>query len=157
MSATWTILACGDGSRGDDGAALAVIDRLPVDVAASVAIRHVGQLEPDALVAATTGGSCMVLDAVRGVEPGTVVELPVAALASIDAPAPASSHALPLDVVIGVAEALGADLAAATFLGIGGEDFGLGHGLSEPVSARLDAYASRIAWAIEEEDTPRCA
>ena len=93
----------------------------------------------------------------RGVEPGALVELPVAALGAIGAPAPASSHALPFEVVIGIAEALGADLAAATFLGIGGEDFTLGHGLSDRVRDRLDAYASRIAWSILEEDAPRCA
>ena len=157
MSATVTILACGDPSRGDDGAAVAALDRLPNEVAGHVVVRRVGMLEPDDLVAATADGSCLVLDAVRGVEPGAVVELPVADLAALDAPAPASSHALPLEVVIGLAEALGARLDAATFLGIGGADFDLGRGLSAPVRAALDAYASRIAWSILEEDAPRCA
>ena len=157
MSATWTILACGDASRGDDGAAIAVLERLPGEVSARVVVRRVGMLEPDDLVAATRGGSCVVLDAVRGVEPGSLVELPVADLAAFDAPAPASSHALPLEVVIGLAEALGADLDAATFLGIGGSDFDLGRGLSDAVRDALDAYASRIAWSILEEDAPRCA
>jgi hydrogenase maturation protease len=157
MSTTWTILACGDASRGDDGAAIAALERLPAELSARLVIRRVGMLEPDDLVSATSGGSCMVLDAVHGIEPGTVVELPVAALAALDAPAPASSHALPLEVVIGLAEALGADLDAATFLGIGGADFALGRGLSAPVRDALDAYASRIAWSIHEEDAPRCA
>ena len=157
MSTSWTILACGDPSRGDDGAAIAALERLPVEVAARLVVRRVGMLEPDDLVAATRGGSCVVLDAVRGVEPGSLVELPVADLACLGAPAPASSHALPLEVVIGLAEALGADLDAATFLGIGGSDFDLGRGLSDPVRDALDAYASRIAWSILEEDAPRCA
>jgi Ni,Fe-hydrogenase maturation factor len=130
--------------------AIAALERLPAELAGRVVVRRVGMLEPDDLVAATRGGSCVVLDAVHGVEPGSLVELPVAALAALDAPAPASSHALPLDVVIGLAEALGADLDAATFLGMGGA-------LSDPVRAALDTYASRIAWSILEEDAPRCA
>ncbi len=157
MSTAWTILACGDASRGDDGAAIAALERLPRDVAAMAVVHRVGMLEPGDLVAATRGGSCVVLDAVRGIEPGSVVALPVTGLAALDAPAPASSHALPLEVVIGLAEALGADLDSATFIGIGGADFGLGHGLSEAVRAALDRYASRIAWSILEEDAPRCA
>jgi hydrogenase maturation protease len=159
MSA-WTILACGDPMRGDDGAAIAALDRLdrvPGALPPDVVIRRVGELEPDDLVAATARGSCIVLDAVVGVEPGALVELPVDALGSADAPAPASSHALPLDVVVGVAEVLGADLGAATFLGIGGEDFELGHDLSDAVRDHLDAFASRIAWSILEEDPSPCA
>ena len=152
-----TILVCGDPSRGDDGAALAAVSRLPADVALAVVVHIAGRLEADELAAATRQGTCLVLDAVRGVEPGTVVELPLADLMADDAPTPATSHAVPFSLVIGLAEALGADLAQATFLGIGGVDFTLGAALSEPVRDGLDAFARRVAWAVREGSAGACA
>ena len=157
MTATCTILVCGDPSRGDDGAAIAAISRLPADVALGVTVRTVGRLEADELAAATRHGSCLVLDAVRGVEPGTIVELPLADLLADDAPTPATSHAVPFALVVGLAEALDADLADATFLGIGGEDFTLGAGLSWRVRAGLDDFARRVAWAVLEGSAGACA
>jgi hydrogenase maturation protease len=157
MSETCTILVCGDPSRGDDGAALAGVARLPAAVALRVTVRNVGRLEPDELVAATARGACLVLDAVRGVEPGSVVELPLADLLADEAPTPATSHAVPFGLVIGLAEALGADLGEATFLGIGGEDFTLGARLSDPVRAGLDAFARSIARAAIEGSARACA
>ena len=157
MNDTCTILVCGDPSRGDDGAAIAAVSRLPAELAVRVTVHTVGRLEADELAAATRLGSCLVLDAVRGVEPGTVVELPLADLLADDAPAPATSHAVPFSLVIGLAEALGADLARATFLGIGGADFTLGAPLSEPVRAGLDGFAVRVAWAAVEGGAAPCA
>ena len=157
MSDTCTVLVCGDPSRGDDGAAIAAVSRLPAGVAVDITLRTVGRLEADELVAATRLGSCIVLDAVRGVEPGTVVELPLADLLADDAPAPATSHAVPFSLVIGLAEALGADLSAATFLGIGGEDFTLGAPLSASVRAGLDPFARRVALAVRDGSAGACA
>jgi hydrogenase maturation protease len=157
MRETCTILVCGDPSRGDDGAAIAAIARLPADLALGVIIHSAGRLEADELAAATRLGTCLVLDAVRGIEPGSVIELPLADLMADDAPAPATSHAVPFSLVIGLAEALGADLAQATFLGIGGEDFTLGAPLSEAVRAGLDGFALRVAWAVREGSAGACA
>jgi hydrogenase maturation protease len=144
MTARWTILVCGDRSRGDDGAALAAADVIAAALPRGVALRRVGQLEPDDLVAAVDGGSCLVLDVVRGVAPGSVIRLPLGRLGTTGEPAPATTHALPLRTVAGIAGALGADLGRATFLGIGGLRFGLGEGLSDEVLRRLDGYIRRI-------------
>jgi hydrogenase maturation protease len=148
MNARWTILVCGDPARGDDGAGLAAVDRLEPGRRVGVRVRRVSMLEPDDLVSALAAGPCIVVDAVRGVEPGQVVEIPLRRLAAVDGPVPASSHALPLETVIGLAEALGADIDDGTFIGIGGRWFGLGRGLTPAASRGLDACAGAIERTI---------
>jgi hydrogenase maturation protease len=144
VSGRWTVLVCGDPSRGDDGAAIAAVARLERD-APPVRVRRVGQLEPDDLVKAVSGGGrCIVVDAVRGIDPGRIVEVPLRTLGAVDGPQPASSHALPMEIVIGLAEALGADIDRAVFVGIGGRCFELGAGLSPGVAASLDRAAQAI-------------
>jgi hydrogenase maturation protease len=144
VSAPATVLVCGDPARGDDGAGIAAVARMRRADRIGVDIRRVGQLEPDDLVDALAAGDCVVVDAVRGIEPGTIVEVPLRRLATAGGPQPASSHALPLATVIGLAEALGADVDRATFVGIGGNRFDLGTGLSAPVATGLDACVTAI-------------
>ena len=151
------MLVCGDASRGDDGAALAALERLPRRLPASIQIRACGELKPDELVAALLGGPCLVLDSVHGIEPGSVVELPLARLLSGDGPIPASSHALPMPIIIGLAEALGAPLERSAYLGIGGSSFGLGPHLSPAVEAGLPAYAQAIVDHLPRIRRARCA
>jgi len=161
VSGRWTILVCGDASRGDDGAAIAAVARLERCNPPAIRVRRVGQLEPDDLVSAVAaGGRCLVVDAVRGVEPGRIVEVPLRRLIASDGPQPASSHALPLEIVIGLAEALGADIDRAVFVGIGGRSFELGAGLSPAVIAALDEAAATIEGRIaarKESEVAPCA
>ena len=144
MTSHVTILVCGDPARGDDGAAIAGVRWLAPVGRRGVRVRRVGQLEPDDLVEALADGTCVVVDAVRGIEPGRVVERPLGDLARRDGPVPASSHALPIETVVGLTEALGAEIGRATFVGIGGERFDLGAGLSERVEDGLPALAETI-------------
>ena len=161
MSCRWTVLVCGDASRGDDGAGIAAVARMEHGSPPATRVRRVGQLEPDDLVKAVSGGGrCIVVDAVRGIEPGRVIEVPLHALAAHDGPQPASSHALPLEIVIGLAEALGADIDRAVFVGIGGRRFDLGAGLSPSVEHALDAAAAAIDRRIASHpvtEAPTCA
>jgi hydrogenase maturation protease len=157
VSGRWTLLVCGDPARGDDGAALAAVDCLEPARRIGVRVRRVGQLEPDDLVAALATGHCIVVDAVRGVAPGNVVEVPLRRLAAADGPVPASTHALPLQVVIGIAEALGADIDEGTFIGIGGSTFELGSGISTRARRGLDACAGAIDRRIHARGAARCA
>jgi len=156
MTPLVTILVCGDPARGDDGAALAAVRRLAPVGRRDVRVRRVGQLEPDELVEALAEGTCIVVDAVRGIEPGCVVERPLRDLASHDGPVPASSHALPIETVVGLTEALGADVDRATFVGIGGERFDLGAGLSASVEGGLSTAAETIGRHVRRE-AQRCA
>ncbi|MEO5941657.1 MAG: hydrogenase maturation protease [Candidatus Limnocylindrales bacterium] len=144
MNTRWTVLVCGDRSRGDDGAAIAAVERLPRRLKAATTIRACSQLEPDQLVAALLSGPCLILDTVRGVTPGTMVEVPLANMLAGDAPADAATHALPMPIVVGLAASLGAPLGRGAFLGIGGSCLDVGERLSPAVDAGLTAYVAAI-------------
>jgi len=155
-AARWTVLVLGDAMRGDDGAALLAAD--PLDAtAAPHTIRRVGMLGPEDLVTALADGPCLVLDAVRGITPGDVVELPLDRVADAGGPQPASSHALPAGTIVRLAEALGARLEAGTFLGIGGERFELGDPISPAVRRGLAGYKRAIARRLGTTGGSRCA
>lgn len=141
---SWTVLVCGDRSRGDDGAAVAAVERLPRRLRSEIRIRPSGLLEPDELVAALLSGPCLILDTVRCVAPGEIIEVPLNQLLSGDGPAAASSHTLPMPIVVGLAAALGAPLGSGAFLGIGGTPFIGGERLSPAVDAGLDGYVAAI-------------
>lgn len=160
MSERWTILACGDPARGDDGAALAAVDRLTRNGAADARIRRVGMLQVEHVIDALAAGRCLVVDAVRGVEPGSVVELPLAKLAAGSSGfIPASSHALPLGETVRLAELLGADLARGTFIGIGGRSFDLGTAMSDDAASGVEAAVAAIERLLNEGSraVSRCA
>ena len=156
MTERWTLLVCGDRSRGDDGAAQAAIDRLSTPMAATLTVRRVGHLDPDVLVDALADGPCLIVDAVRGVEPGAIVSLPLTELGR-DGASSASSHVLPLPTVVRLADVLGADLARGRFLGIGGEHFDLGAPLSPPVERGLAALAAAITASVGRGEVASCA
>ena len=151
-----TVFVCGDRHRRDDGAALLAADRLGGVLPKDVNLRRVGQLGPDDLVAASAAGRCLVIDTVRGIAPGRVIsrrllDLETGGLHS------ASSHALPLPTVIALASALGADMTDATFMGIGGEDFELGEGLTPSVEAGIDGFVATVTGTLMCEGPDRCA
>jgi len=153
----WTVLVCGDRSRGDDGAAVAAVERLPRRLRAEIRIRARGQLEPDELVSALLSGPCLILDTVHGVPPGSVVEVSLAKLLAGGCLTPASTHALPMPIVVGLAQELGAPLEAGAFLGIGGSAFSVGDLLSPEVEAGLDDYVATIVAHLRARTGARCA
>jgi hydrogenase maturation protease len=155
ITGTWTVLVLGDPMRGDDGAALVAAEHLEAR-ALPLRIRRIGQLGPDDLVAALAEGPCLVLDAVRGIPPGSVAELPLARVAHAGAPQPASSHALPAETIVLLAEALGARLDAGIFIGIGGEQFELGDPISPAVQQGLPGYERAITRRLGTIGGARC-
>jgi hypothetical protein len=56
--------------------------------------------------------------------------------------APSSSHALPLPMVLKIVEGLAGGLPDGRFIGVAGEDFGLGTGLSDRVAAVVEPAAA---------------
>lgn len=131
------LLACGNADRRDDGAALVATRGLSA--------MECGQLEIDHLLAAPAGMPIVICDATVGVAPGSVVTLTFdELLANPRGPAPHSSHALPIDQVIGVARALSSKPIDGLFVGIGGADFGFGQGLSPAVEAALPDFRAAI-------------
>jgi hydrogenase maturation protease len=157
-----TLLVCGEPMRGDDALALAVLEALPPTARARADVRHVRQLMPDDLH--PHASPVIVLDAVAGPAPGTLVDVPLKGLAAASAGGdfhPASSHALPLPVTLGIVEQLSGGLPNGRFVGIGGADYTLGAGLSPAVRHAIAPCAARVSeWLTvlaDQERTIACA
>jgi hydrogenase maturation protease len=141
---TVVLLACGEPMRGDDALALAVLDALPATTRSLAEIRPIGQLMPDDLHG--IDGAVIVLDAVDGPPPGTLVDLPLSALTEAyeRGLTPASSHALPLPVTLGIVGRLAGGLPDGRFLGVAASDYTLGAPLSAAVRDAVPACAARV-------------
>lgn len=144
------VLVCGSADRADDGAPIAashiVRDRLGSDVA----LRFVGQLDIDDLLAIGSRAGVVVVDTATGLAPGEVVDLPLAGLGeATTAVRPRSSHALAIPEVVGLAEMLRGRPFRGRVVAIGGNHFGLGRPLSRTVEAGLPAFAQAILEAVE--------
>ncbi|MBI2481123.1 MAG: tetratricopeptide repeat protein, partial [Planctomycetia bacterium] len=90
------------------------------------------------------GQAVVIVDAAVGVAPGEIVVLPLEGLGR-GGPSPASSHALPIDQVLGVAAALRGGLPSGSFVGIGGSSFAPGAPFSPAVREGLTSLTKAIA------------
>lgn len=148
------ILVCGTADRGDDGAALAAITHalpiLPDHIRSRIEVRRCPQLDVTDIIDVKSGESCLVVDTVVGIEPGTIVTMSLDALAHrAGGIAPRSSHALSVDDALLIAEAVRGTMPPGTFVGIGGKWFGYGERFSRVVTAGLPALTNAIRDAIE--------
>ena len=95
---TIRVLVCGSADRGDDGAALYavahILPRLAPALRQRVEVRRCEQLDAADLIDVAEGEACLVLDTVVGVEPGSVVRIPLDELSRLEDAAPRSSHAI---------------------------------------------------------------
>jgi hydrogenase maturation protease len=116
------VLACGQVTRGDDAAGLLAARALSRSVG-TAAVQWVGQLQVTDLLDVPDGRPCLVIDAVRGIAPGSIFVRPLANLANAGAMTSGqSSHTLPVAEAVALATALGHPVDG-WFVGIGGEDF----------------------------------
>lgn len=149
---TVRVLVCGTADRGDDGAALSaiahVLPSLEPAICQRLEIRRCPQLDATDLIDVSPDEACLVLDTVVGVAAGEVVELSLEALVGSATIAPRSSHALPIQQVLGIAEAVRGGLPAGRFLGIGGKWFGFGSTRSRAVREGMPAYERAVRAAI---------
>ncbi len=141
------VVACGEPLRGDDGLGPAAVDGLSLGTRAMADIRTLPSLAAEDLLALPPGTTVILVDAVAGPAPGTLVRMPLDALRrSAVADPPLSGHRVPLAQTIELARVLGWDGHGA-FLGLGGASFTIGESLSPPVRAALPALRT----AIEQE------
>lgn len=149
---TVRVLVCGTADRGDDGAALSaiahVLPSLEPAICQRLEIRRCPQLDATDLIDVAPDEACLVLDTVVGVTAGEIVELSLEALVGSATIAPRSSHALPIQQVLGIAEAVRGGLPAGRFLGIGGKWFGFGSTRSRAVREGMPAYERAVRAAI---------
>jgi len=153
------LIVCGAADRGDDGAPLSAVARLlPIlepAVRERLEVRRCPQLDVADILDLSADEACVIVDAVVGVEPGSVVTLTLPELAAhAQGVTPRSSHALPIDQVLGIAEAIRGSLPAGAFVGIGGLWFGFGPIQSRAVRAGLAALQSAIVAAISGAERP---
>jgi hydrogenase maturation protease len=149
---TIRLLVCGSADRGDDGAALYAVahllPRLTPDLRQRLAVRRCLQLDAVDLIDVGPGESCIVLDTVVGVAPGEVVEIPLADLVTREGITPRSSHALPIEQVLGITAAVRGALPPGTFVGIGGKWFGFGQLQSRALRQGMPAFERAAEDAI---------
>jgi hydrogenase maturation protease len=143
------VFACGEPLRGDDGSGPACAERLSAAARARAEVRTCRALSVEDLLALPDETSVIIVDAVTGPSPGTIVREPLADLERIAAGwSPVSGHQLSLAATVALARALGWE-GRGTFLGIGTTSFGLGEGLSDPVAAAIPTLTE----AVEREVT----
>ena len=119
------LLVCGNADRGDDAAALVavahVLPRLDDHIRWRVEVKRCNQLDAADLVDVPPNETCVVVDTVVGIPPGETITLPLEELGRAGhRVAPRSSHALPIDQVVGIASAVRGCVPTGVFVGIGG-------------------------------------
>ena len=148
------VLVCGTLDRCDDGAAIWASSMLMAELRAAgrdrLEVRRCGQLDVQDLLDAPAGVPLVIADTAAGIEPGRIVTLTFdELLANPRGPVPHSSHALPIDQVIGISRQLADGDVHGRFVGVGGADFGFGRSLSPPVRKALPDFAAAIDAALQ--------
>jgi len=136
------IIALGNPDRGDDGAALLAAERLREEAmvvpAGRPGLALLGLLTPDR--------PCILLDVtVSGAPPGSIHESDLQELdPSVLPDSRLSSHGFGPAETFALARSLGRTLPRGKFMGIEGESFRLGEGLSPRVRSALHGFEERI-------------
>jgi hydrogenase maturation protease len=142
------VIGVGNAYRGDDGAGLAVVERLRGRVPDGVEVVGFEQ-EPTRLMDAWDGADAVVVvDAVAsGGEPGTLHRFDASADAVPARVFRSSTHAFGVGDAVEIARALGTLPRRVLVYGIEGADFDAREGLSP----RVEAAVGRLADTVLEE------
>lgn len=144
------MLACGEPLRGDDSVAALVVGSLPPQAVRGVDLRLVGAVEPEAIVELEPGARLIIVDAVVGPPPGTIVRMDLAEMPDrAAAMVAASTHQLPLEEVVALAQLLRDDPIEGVFLGVGVASVAIGAALSEPVKAAVPRLREALVAELE--------
>ena len=137
------VVGIGNAYRRDDGAGLAVADR--VRGQGGVAVVSCEQ-EPSRLLDAWVDTDlALVVDAVSsGAEPGTVHRFDASERAVPSSVFRGSTHALGVGEVIEVARALGRLPGRVLVYGVEGEEFAAGEGLTPAVATAVESLAREL-------------
>lgn len=149
-----TVLALGSAFNGDDAAAL---EAARVLTAEGARVEALGRPGPSLIDWFDRAHSLVILDAVRGVEPGAIIEIPLESLSqSAVAGGATSTHGMGVAEAFELATALGYELPKGVFVGIGGERFTQGAAMSDRTSAAMAAFVERARAAIKRLEEERC-
>ena len=149
------VIALGSPVAGDDAAALRVLDSLTLDVDRIPA----GRPGPGLLDLLSPDEPTVLIDVIRaGLDPGSIVTLPLEEL--IDATISdkqVSSHGFGPSEALRLGKALGRSFPPGQFVGIEGECFETGIGLSDRVRDALPAYGRAVEEAVQRCRASHCA
>jgi hydrogenase maturation protease len=150
-AARHVVLGVGNEYRGDDGAGLAVAERLRARVPAGVSVVPCEQ-EPSRLIDAWEGAAAaIVIDAVRsGAAPGTVHRFDASADALPARFFRSSTHAFGVGEAIELARALGKLPPRVLVYGVEGGSFDAGASLTPPVETGVDEAAAAVLADLEQ-------
>jgi hydrogenase maturation protease len=147
------VFACGDPLRGDDSVAPMACTSLPPETLARADVKLVGALEPEYLRDLPTGVRAVIVDAVVGPAAGEIVEIDLAEMSGrAEKVVTTSTHQLPLDQVVALAQLLRDEPVVGRFVGVGIEAVAIG---DEPRSSVVDAIPAlrdAVARAVAELD-----
>jgi len=147
------LVVCGNADRGDDGAALAaaatLLPALPPALSAKLEVRRCLDLRIEDLLDMPDGVHVVIIDAIVGPRPGTVISMPLGELCDRPAFTPRSSHQLPIDLVVGLAGIIRERPVEGSFVGLAGDRFGYGTPLTRAVRSALPDFRSAITSELE--------
>lgn len=143
------VIACGQRMRGDDGVAFELVGALDASARRLAMIIEAGSLDVAQLLELPPEARCIVVDAVAGVAPGTLVEIDLARLAGAGcdqahAQLRCSSHAQPIPQTLALARLLRGRAIEGTLLGVGIAQCRAGAALSPAVAASVRAGARAL-------------
>lgn len=152
MSERRVVVAIGNAYRRDDGAGLAVADRLRDHMPSGVELVSCEQ-EPSRLIDVCEGATtALVVDAVEsGAAPGTLHRFDASHRPVPERLFRSSTHAFGVGEAIELARALGRLPDRVIVYGIEGAAFGAGEGLSEPVAAAVEQVAAAVLADVHPE------
>ena len=144
------VFACGDPLRGDDSVAPLAVKGMAAEVIEGVDVRLVGALEAEYIIDLPPGARVVIVDAVVGPPPGEIVEMDLAEMSGrATQVVTTSTHQLPLNKVVALAQLLRDEPVTGRFVGIGIETVSQGAALSHPVEDALPALRKAVARAVE--------
>jgi len=149
VTARIVVIGVGNGSRRDDGVGWVVASAVARRLGDLVEVRH-SDGEPARLLDAWTGAElAVVVDAVRrGAEPGSICVLTADDAVAAAPATPLGGHALGVGQAVALGRALDLLPRRLVAVGIEGQDYEIGEGLSAPVLAAVDAAAELVAGMV---------
>lgn len=144
------VLAIGNALRGDDGAGIAVADRLAGRLPADIALITSRGDAAELMAIWEDRPAVALVDAVAGSTPGEVLCWRGAAEAARAGQwAGTSTHDFGLAQALALGELMGRLPRALVLIGVVGRDFTVGGDLSAPVRAVLEPAAERVIEEIQ--------
>ncbi len=121
---------------------------------ARVEVRLVGALEPEYLRDLPAGARVIVVDAVVGPPAGQLVEMDLAEMSGrAERVVTTSTHQLPLDQVVAIAQLLRDEPVVGRFVGMGVEAVAIGEEPTASVEASIPALRDAVARTVADLDT----